>query len=77
MVLPGHRGGQADSLHAFVVLRQPPANSKLHVSLDLRAQLALRLPTYMLPRKFHFLDQLPLTANGKVDRMALAKHLRE
>jgi acyl-CoA synthetase (AMP-forming)/AMP-acid ligase II len=29
----------------------------------------------MLPRKFIFLDAFPMTANGKVDRAALAKSL--
>jgi non-ribosomal peptide synthetase component F len=29
------------------------------------------LPTYMLPRSIHVLDQMPLNSNGKVDRGAL------
>ncbi len=38
----------------------------------LRAALAAALPEYMVPSVFHPLAALPLTANGKVDKKALA-----
>ncbi|QTD48375.1 non-ribosomal peptide synthetase [Sulfidibacter corallicola] len=37
----------------------------------IRAALARSLPDYMVPTHFQFLAALPLTANGKVDRVAL------
>nr|WBO80847.1 amino acid adenylation domain-containing protein [Streptomyces sp. SBE_14.2] len=37
----------------------------------LRAHIAARLPEYMAPAVYTFLDTLPLSANGKVDRAAL------
>ena len=38
---------------------------------DLRSFLIQKLPDYMLPSSFVFLDALPLTSNDKIDRRAL------
>ena len=38
---------------------------------DLRAQLAVTLPEYMIPARFVRLDRIPLNASGKTDRQAL------
>jgi len=34
------------------------------------------LPNYMVPRKIYFLHEMPLNANGKIDRLKLTKRLR-
>ena len=38
-----------------------------------RAHLARWLPDYMLPSRYLFMDALPLTPSGKIDRLALPK----
>jgi len=47
------------------------AAAELEIS-ELRTYLETKLPEYMIPSVFVELTELPLTANGKVDRQALA-----
>jgi D-alanine--poly(phosphoribitol) ligase subunit 1 len=69
------RRGAPDSLVAFVVLNGGPGAPEREIARALNEQLAQRLPVYMLPRRFRFLDALPMTANGKADRRKLAESL--
>jgi amino acid adenylation domain-containing protein len=50
---------------SYLVCVEPVSSS------DLRAFLREQLPDYMLPSAFVIMDELPLTANGKVDRSRL------
>ncbi|WP_459514968.1 amino acid adenylation domain-containing protein [Erwinia amylovora] len=52
---------------AYVVTQQPLED----LASVLRTFLADRLPAYMIPAAYIALAQLPLTANGKLDRRAL------
>jgi len=72
IVIPLIKDGAAQSLAAFVVLAARHEASDFSLAHNLRRELGERLPMYMLPRKFIFLDAFPMTANGKVDRAALA-----
>jgi D-alanine--poly(phosphoribitol) ligase subunit 1 len=69
------KNADPQSLTAFTVLAARDETSDFKLAHDLRIQLGQRLPSYMLPRKFVFLDAFPMTANGKVDRAALARSL--
>jgi len=55
-------------LAAYIVSRSPGLKPG-----DVRSALKQSLPEYMIPRHFVLLPELPLTANGKVDRMALPR----
>ncbi len=75
VVIPVIKNDTAQSLAACVLLGARNETSDFELAHSLRTQLSDRLPTYMLPRKFVFLDIFPMTANGKVDRTALARSL--
>ncbi|MCH0538727.1 amino acid adenylation domain-containing protein [Streptomyces sp. MUM 203J] len=59
-------GTGGSSLIAHVV----PAHGEVDGE-ELRRNLAATLPPYMVPTAIHLVPELPLTANGKVDRKAL------
>ncbi|MBD2018982.1 amino acid adenylation domain-containing protein, partial [Leptolyngbya sp. FACHB-36] len=61
---------QNAQLVAYVV---PSGEIPLTVD-ELSQLLSRKLPDYMVPSSFLFLDALPLSANGKVDRNALPTH---
>ena len=75
VVLPVLRQGAVDSLAAFVILNEPPPRSDFQLACDLKGRLIERLPAYMIPRRFSFLESFPMNSNGKADRRKLAEAL--
>ena len=75
VVLPVRKGDIIDSLAAFVVLSGAKQGTDFEQAAKLKTQLGERLPAYMVPRKFHFLDSFPMNNNGKADRKKLAEML--
>lgn len=68
-VLPVERDGKVRSLTAYVAAER--SGDDFADGQRLRAALKALVPDYMIPKKFVFLDRLPMTSNGKVDRKAL------
>jgi acyl carrier protein len=83
-VLLRHHGVHLEEAAAAVALRREPnwrtfANSPSHAEPArdllpmLRAFLAQRLPEHMIPSAITELKEVPLTANGKIDRLAISR----
>jgi non-ribosomal peptide synthase protein (TIGR01720 family) len=70
---------QADGVREVAVLAQDDATGRRLIAYAtgtadegrLRDAVARRLPDFMVPSAFHLLDEMPTTANGKIDRKAL------
>jgi amino acid adenylation domain-containing protein len=67
VVVVGEAAAGEKTLLAYLV-RRPGAEVRLPA---LRQLLRSRLPEYMMPSAFTFIDRLPLTVNGKLDVKAL------
>lgn len=65
-VVVAHEVNSEKRLAAYVIASDPKPNEN-----ELGRFLKDRLPEYMVPADFVFLETMPLTPNGKVDRKAL------
>ncbi|KUO17332.1 non-ribosomal peptide synthetase [Streptomyces dysideae] len=79
-VLTGHPAVQdavvqvteGDSADKRLVAAVVPAPGAALAATELRALLQQKLPAYMVPTLWTIVDRIPVTANGKVDRRAIA-----
>ncbi len=55
---------------AYVVLRDPSAQAH-HIDAELKAYVKTRLAPHKYPREIHFVNDLPKTATGKIQRFKL------
>lgn len=76
-VVAVERGGRVSGLAGFATIDPELSDGVVPFELarSIRAQLARTLPPYMVPRQLRVIDRMPLTANGKIDRHALAARL--
>ncbi|MGW4488540.1 non-ribosomal peptide synthetase [Amycolatopsis sp. NPDC004368] len=70
-VVVAEREGHGKHLVAFYSAAEALPGETLH------ARLSDSLPAYLVPSAFHWREQLPLTANGKVDKKALTEWAAE
>jgi amino acid adenylation domain-containing protein len=68
LVRARQRASNDKRLAAYIVANQASSAT----IAELHSFLKQRLPSYMVPSEFVFLDSLPLTPNGKLDETALA-----
>ena len=76
-VVANMKDGRAASLTAAVCMGSVPEKERRSRAKQIREELKNYLPDYMVPKKIVFLDSIPMTANGKLDRRKTAAMLAE
>ena len=73
VVLEPQTGIRPRGVDYHVVAYVVPAGQPPSTASDLRGRLIEKLPDFMVPSAFVFLDTLPRLPGGKVDRLALPR----
>lgn len=70
-VSPRISGGRVESLTAFIVRDKTLLDDDYSGRRTVRMELKARIPAYMVPKRIQFIEELPITNNGKIDRNKL------
>ena len=71
VVVPKYQGNKVQQLIAYVVPQAHEFSSDFQLTKSIKQELATLTMDYMIPQKFVYVEQLPLTSNGKIDRKGL------
>jgi D-alanine--poly(phosphoribitol) ligase subunit 1 len=70
-VVPKYQDHKVQQLVAYVVANDNDFEKAYQLTKAVKEELAEGVMEYMIPQKFVYVEQLPLTANGKIDRKRL------
>lgn len=73
VLVPVYQGEKIEYLSAAIVPEPHEFAKEFQLTSAIKKELSESLPAYMIPRKFSYHDDLPMTPNGKIDR----KQIRE
>ena len=75
IILPHAPKEEIEYLIAAIVPEDHDFDKEYKLTAAIRKDLALRLPAYMIPRKFTYHSAIPMTMNGKVDRKKMKEEV--
>ncbi|ALS01515.1 D-alanine--poly(phosphoribitol) ligase [Enterococcus silesiacus] len=70
-VVPKYQNHKVQQLVAFVVANPHEFEKEFKLTKAIKEELSRSVMDYMIPQKFIYVEKLPLTANGKIDRKGL------
>ena len=68
---------KVSQLVAYVVPKETTTLSQLELTKKIKAELTESMMFYMMPQRFIYVDSLPLTQNGKIDRKSLTAEVNQ
>lgn len=75
IIIPYAPNEEIEYLIAAVVPEDHDFDKEFKLTAAIRKDLALRLPAYMIPRKFTYHSSIPMTINGKADRKKMKEEV--
>jgi len=67
VVVPIYEEGKVKYIKAYCIYAQP-VESEFKTQKLIKEQMTRFVPDYMIPKKIRFVEEIPMTANGKADR---------
>jgi D-alanine--poly(phosphoribitol) ligase subunit 1 len=75
IIIPHAPNEEIEYLIAAVVPADHDFEREYKLTAAIKKDLALRLPAYMIPRKFTYHTAIPITTNGKADRKKMKEEV--
>ncbi|MDN3015221.1 D-alanine--poly(phosphoribitol) ligase subunit DltA [Paenibacillus sp. BSR1-1] len=75
-VIPVFQNEKIDYLEAVIIPDNHDFEKEYQLTGAIKKELGEFLPAYMIPRKFSYHKELPITANGKLDRKTIKEMMR-
>ncbi|MDT2832318.1 D-alanine--poly(phosphoribitol) ligase subunit DltA [Vagococcus carniphilus] len=72
-----NKNHKVQQLVSYIVYDEPNTFDEKEVTKLLKEELSKKVMDYMIPQRFIFVESLPLTANGKVDRKGLINEVNK
>lgn len=73
VVVPTYQDERIEYLSVLIIPTEHPFEKEYQLTSAIKKELGLVLPAYMIPRKFSYHKELPMTPNGKVDRKQISE----
>lgn len=68
---------KVQQLIAYVVAKENDFEDEFKLTQAIKKELSETMMSYMMPQRFIYVDSLPLTNNGKIDRKSLMKEVNK